>query len=153
MKYVTCLDLFAKLISTVAIFVFVRRVEDYRIVPALYSCGGILSGLLGLMLLSKTIRIRCSFPTLSLVQEELREGFHIFVSSLLMNAYSATNTILLGLLTNNATVAYFSAASKVTGAIGRLFRPIQLALFPFISNVVQKSREEGTETSRKNLAS
>ena len=50
MKYITFLNVFAKLIFTIAIFIFVKRSSDYLYVPLLNSLGFILAGILALFL-------------------------------------------------------------------------------------------------------
>ena len=46
---------------------------------------------------------------------------------------SSLNTFVLGILTNNESVGYYSIAEKIYMAIRGLFTPIVQALFPFLS--------------------
>jgi PST family polysaccharide transporter len=50
MKYITFLNVLAKLIFTIAIFIFVKRSSDYLYIPLLNSSGFIVAGILALFL-------------------------------------------------------------------------------------------------------
>ncbi len=133
MKYITYLNILAKSIFTIAIFLFVNKQEDYYLVPLLTSTGFIIAGLYSLYIIKKEFNITFKLQKLNTIKFYLIEGWNIFLSRVYVNLYTTTNVLLLGLFTNNTIVGYYSIAEKIVVAIGGLFEPANQALYPFLS--------------------
>ena len=76
------------------------------------------------------------FPSIKYVANTFIEGWEIFISTLAINAYTATNIIVLRLFTNDVIVGYYGAANKIIDSIKGILNPISLAIFPYISQQV-----------------
>ncbi len=150
MKYTSILNIIGKLIFTILIFVFIHQTADYLLVPIINSFGYIVVGVLGIYIALTKFDIKFRMPTRADMKYHLREGWHVFLSTIAINLYTTTNTILLGLLTNNTMVGYYSIAEKIVTAVNGLFTPISQALYPFISrNVDRKDKETNIIFIRK----
>jgi len=132
MKYVTYLNIFAKSIFTVAIFLIVKDRSDYYIVPLLTSIGFIISGILAFYLIKKEFNIGFKLQSFQTIKYYLIDGWHVFLSRFYISLYTTTNIILLGIFTNNTVVGYYSIAEKIVTAIGGLFEPANQTLYPFL---------------------
>lgn len=141
MKFIALLNLLAKFIFVVAIFLFIRVRSDYICVPLITSLGNIVAGILSLYIAFKHFHIRFTIPALNNIGHELREGWHIFVSTTAVSFYTTSNTFILGLLTNNLTVGYYSAAEKLISSGQRLLNPVAQSIYPYISKLVSDSRD------------
>lgn len=142
MRYTSILNIIGKLIFTVFIFVFVHNTSDYLLVPIINSFGYLVVGILGIYVALTRFDIKLIKPSLENIKHHLRAGWHVFLSTIAMNMYTTTNTFLLGLLTNNTLVGYYSIAEKITVAVNGLFTPVSQALFPFISRNVSERDEK-----------
>lgn len=142
MKYTSILNIIGKVIFTVLIFVFIHQTSDYLLVPVINSFGYIVVGLLGIYIALTKFDIKLSVPKMDSVMYQLEEGWHVFLSTIAINMYTTTNTFLLGLLTNNTLVGYYSIAEKIITAVNGLFNPISQALYPFISRSVNNDNKE-----------
>jgi O-antigen/teichoic acid export membrane protein len=71
------------------------------------------------------------------------------LSNASISLYTNTNTIILGLVSGTAAVAYFSAAQTVVRAMQGLYAPISQVLFPKMSHLLHYSKEEGFALLRK----
>lgn len=138
MKYTTYLNILAKSIFTVAIFIFVKDKSDYYIVPLLTSVGFIVSGILSLVIIKKEFGISFKLQSIKTIKEYLIDGWHVFISRFYVSIYTTTNTVLLGLFTNNTIVGYYSIAEKVVTAIGGLFEPANQAIYPYLARLYNK---------------
>ena len=141
MKYMTYFNIFAKGLATVCIFLFVKDKGDFIYVPIFTSLGYIVSGVLSLYYAIKIFDLTLYIPNREKIIFYLKDGWHIFLSNLFVNLYSTTNTIVLGLLTNNVIVGYYSVAEKIIGAISGLFTPVTQALYPYLSTLHKEKNE------------
>ncbi len=136
MKYTSILNIIGKLLFTIFIFIFIHQSSDYILVPIINSFGYIVVGILGIYICLTRFDIELSVPKKDSIKYHLKEGWHVFLSTIAINMYTTTNTFLLGLLTNNTLVGYYSIAEKIINAVNGLFNPISQALYPYISRRV-----------------
>jgi len=149
MKYITFLNITAKLIFTISIFAFIHKVTDYLYVPLVNSLGFIVAGILALRIVFKDFNIKFKIPSLSAIRHQLKEGWHIFVSTVAISLYTISNTFILGLFTNNTIVGYYAAAEKLIKAVQGLLNPVSQTIYPHISKLVKESEELGIKFIRK----
>lgn len=142
MKYITILNIIAKIIFTICIFIFIKKEGDYLLVPMLNSLGFIISGILGLFVVFSKFKIKMICPNKILIKHQFIEGWHVFISTISISLYTVSNTFILGLFTNNIIVGYFSVAEKITKAAQGIFTPISQAVYPYISKLVAESKEK-----------
>lgn len=149
MKYTSILNIIGKILFTVLIFVFIHNKADYILVPLINSLGLIIVGILGLYIAITRFDIKLERPRKEDLIHHLKEGWHVFVSTIAMSMYTTTNTFLLGLLTNNTLVGYYSIAEKIILAVNGLINPISQALYPFISRRVNDNKKSSIIFIRK----
>jgi PST family polysaccharide transporter len=142
MSYITVLNIIAKLIFTIAIFIFVRKVSDYLYVPLLNSLGLLIAGLIGLWVVFKDFKTKLIFPTPQNIKYHLQEGWHIFISTVAISLYTTSNTFILGLFTSDTIVGYYSAAERIIRAVQGLLTPISQSVYPYISKLANESKEK-----------
>lgn len=149
MKYTSILNIVGKVLFTVLIFLLIHKPEDYILVPIINSFGLIVVGVIGLYIAITKFEIKLALPSKSDVKYHLKEGWHVFISTIAINMYTTTNTFLLGLLTNNTLVGYYSIAEKIILAVNGLINPISQALYPFISRSVHENKKTSILFIRK----
>jgi len=113
MKYITVLNVISKLISTIAIFIFVKDVSNYLYVPLLNSLGFIVAGVIGFLLVIKYFDVELIRPSTEMLIHELREGWHVFISTVSVSLYTNTRIFAVGLFTNNTITGYYTIAEKL----------------------------------------
>lgn len=142
MKYITYLNILSKVIFTIAIFVFVQEQSDYYLVPLLTSIGFLVAGIWSLYLVKKEFDVSFRFQKIETIKHYLVDGWDIFVSRVFGSMYRNSNIIILGLLTNNTIVGYYSMAEKVVKILQTLQDVVGNTLFPYLSkkfNISNKS--------------
>lgn len=133
MKFVTVLNITAKLIFTVLIFVFIREVSDYILVPLFNGLGFFVAGLISLWLAFRRFGIRWRRVSLPVIVYHLKDSFHFFFSRVSLSLYTVTNTFVLGLFTNDILVGYYAAADKLIKAVESLTHPAVQSIYPYMS--------------------
>ncbi|MEN8908006.1 MAG: flippase [Clostridiales bacterium] len=149
MKYITYVNLISKLIFTFLVFIFINSKTDYLLVPLFYTMGFIISGIFSMFLIFKKFNVKIFRPSFLKIKEQLIDGFYVFLSTFILSLYSNTGVVVLGLLTNNVTVGYYSAGEKIIGALGRMLYPIQQAIFPYMNKITHLSKANGIKFIRK----
>jgi PST family polysaccharide transporter len=141
MKYITILNITAKLIFTVAIFVFIHKASDYIYVPVINSLGYLVAGVIGLWIVFRDFGVKFAMPSFENIKYHLKEGWHIFISTVATSLYTISNTFILGLFTNSTIVGYYSAAEKIIRAVQGLLGPISQTIYPYVNRLVNQSKE------------
>lgn len=149
MKISTYLNLTAKFIFTVAIFIFVKAKEDIYLVPIFNSLGFIIAGIIALVEIYYVFGVSFKFQSKEILIEQLKDGWHIFLSRIYVNIYTTTNTFLLGVMTNNLIVGYYSVAAKIVEAFNSVFQPANNALYPYMSKLYHDNVKKFYELVRQ----
>lgn len=113
MKYLTYINLVAKLIFTALIFILITRPGDFIYVPLFYSLGNIISGIVALVIMYRQFDIRIKHPEGFNLKTELKKGWNVFVSNFAINGYINSNLFILGLYANHVVLGYYSIADKI----------------------------------------
>lgn len=141
MKYITIINAFSKIIFTIGVFVFIKNENDYLLVPILYNIGFLISGLWSLCIIFKHFGLIIRFPSYQDIVTQLKDGWHVFVSTTGISLNTYTTIIILGIFTNNTCVGYYSAGEKLIRAIQRMVLPIQQAVFPYFNRIAMVDGE------------
>lgn len=149
MKYITYLNLFTKVIFTIALFIFVKQKSDYYLVPVFNALGFITAGIFALFYIRKDFNIKFKIQPFSGIVEQLQKSKYVFLSELKISFFTNTNTLILGFLAGNQAVGYFSAAEKLVRAMGNLQTPISNTIFPYLSKEMMQNKLQTIQKIKK----
>jgi PST family polysaccharide transporter len=151
MRYITILNIVAKSIFTVCIFIFIKKMSDFLYVPLINSLGYLVAGVLSLRIVFKNFAVKFVIPSFENIKHQLKEGWHIFISTIAISLYTISNTFILGLFTNNTIVGYYAAAEKIVKVIQSMLTPIFQTVYPYISKLANESKEKALNFIKKLL--
>ena len=140
MQFITVFNLLARTASVLAIFILIRSTADYRLAAFLQSIVPLLAGIISLIVLWRRSRELFCLPKWQDVISKFKDGWDIFISTLFINLYTNSNIFILGILTNDTVVGYYSAANKLIEAVKGLLTPISNAIFPHVSVLFKESK-------------
>ena len=106
MKYITIVNLSARLLFVVTIFLFVYDREDYLIVPLLNGIGAMLAGCLSLYIVLKKERIKLTVIPIRELIFAYKESFPLFVSGLSTQIYVNVNKLVVGSFLGMSEVSF-----------------------------------------------
>ena len=133
MKYITIVNLSARLLFVAAIFLFVREREDYLLVPFLNGIGAILAGGLSLYIVLGKENINLSVIPVKDLKSAYKESFPLFVSSLSTQIYVNVNKLVIGSFLGMSEVSIYDMADKVLHLMKLPISMMAQAVFPKIS--------------------
>jgi len=149
MKYITILNIGIKSISVIFIFLLVTSSTDYLILISIYAGTTITIGILSLIVIFGKFKVRYNIPSFLDIYHQLKEGSHVFASTLSISLYTNSNAFILGLLAGNTAVGYFVAADKIRMAFQGIFSQVGQSVFPHMSQLYFEKIERGVDLSKK----
>lgn len=151
MRYITFLNILAKGFFTIAIFIFVKKQEDYWKIPLLNTIGFVVTGVVSLWLIKRKYNVKITLKNVSKfsIVSQLRDGLNIFLSNVTGSIYGQGTVFFLGIIVNdNTIVGYYSVAEKLMKIIAGLSQPIAQSYYPFYAN---KNKSEVRKKVKKIL--
>ena len=142
MGFISMLNIVSKIIFTVFVFAFISKPSDFYLVPIFNSMGYITIGIISIIVLLTTYKIKLRIVGLENIKYYMKDGWHLFVSNISVTLYTTAVTTILGFFTNNTIVGYYSIADKITQIIRGLVAPLSQALFPFLVKQGQESKDK-----------
>lgn len=133
MKYITIVNLSARLLFVVAIFLFVHDREDYLIVPLLNGIGAMFAGCLSLYIVLGKERIKLVVIPIQELKSAYKESFPLFVSSLSTQIYVNVNKLVIGAFLGMPEVSIYDMADKVLLLMKLPISMMAQVVFPKIS--------------------
>ena len=130
MQFITIVNIFSKTLSTICIFIFINKPEDFFLVPILSSIGSIVGGVFSLYLIHKNFGIPFVLQSKKELVKHLKDGSNLFFTSFLSTLLTSSGILILGFYASNGIVGIYSAIEKLFRAIVGLFAPITQALYP-----------------------
>jgi PST family polysaccharide transporter len=131
MRLLTIVNVCAKLIFTLILFVFIESASDYLLVPVFNSIGFLISGVVMFVLSLKYVTWQ--WPDFNDSKEFYKESFQVFISNLASQMSYAANGLILGFFAGNAIVGIYGAFDKLIIAVKKMYIPLYQAIYPFLA--------------------
>lgn len=142
MRFITGCNLAARLITSIAIFSFVNGPNDVAMAALLQSTTELLAGVMALVILFRSYSFVFAKPDVAAILHQLKGGWIYFWSGLAANLYLGTDTVLLGIMTNNTVVGYYTSALKLVEVGKKIINTSATAIFPRASSLMKESVDE-----------
>lgn len=137
---ISAINLSVRGLVVVAMFLLVKRPQDFLVYAALSSGGAVVAGVAGIAFAFHSLKIQFIWPAWTGIWESIREGWVLFLSNSAIVLYTSGNAFILGLMANDAVVGYFTAGEKIIRAIIGMLGPLSQALFPRFSRLAEESK-------------
>jgi PST family polysaccharide transporter len=145
-------DVIVKLIYTVVILVIIRQKSDYLYQPLITGITQIIIGYYSFHYAMHKYGLKFVKVRLVQILAILKTERMVFFSSVVINLYTTTNIVLLGFLSGEVQVGYYSAAIRfIQIAQAIITLPLSNSFFPYVGAAFGKSKEEGIAAARKVL--
>ena len=130
-KYITIRSILFQFISLILLFIFVKTKDDYIKYAGISVFSSAGSNILNLIHSRKYINI---FTKAKLeLKKHIKPILILFITSIAINIFTVLDTSMLGFLTTESQVGYYTAASKIVKMIRDLFPAAFTVLFARLS--------------------
>ena len=153
MKWITIVNVISKMVMLLLVLLMVESESDVHLAAFLFGITQLAAGIMALGIAIGLFKVRILFPQWKEINNQLKQGWYVFISTFYTSVYVNSNGFLIGILTqNNVLVGYYQVGEKVVRAVTSFFIPFTTAVFPFISKKIAEHRQNGVHLFFRILA-
>lgn len=145
-SYITWRSIIFKVIALVAMFILVKKQEDYVIYGAISIFASSASNVLNFIYLHKLVDLKVHFKLD--IHKHMKPILVFFAMSCATTIYLNLDTIMLGFMKTDADVGYYNAAVKIKNMLVSIVTSLGTVLLPRVTYYLEKGEKE----KFKNLA-
>lgn len=150
MKYIAIINFIFKLLTTLAIFLLIKKLQHYIYVPLLISTGYLLAGLTGFYIAFMKVKPEFKIPSINKLKEYFKNSYDVFLANLGTSLYILATPLILGFISGEKAVGNYSIAEKTVRGIRYIISPLTQAIFPnFSKKFSEKEEKESIKILRK----
>lgn len=143
-KYITLRSVFFQAISLVFLFIFVRTKDDILWYTAFGIISSVGSNICNLFYYTKFIDLRQKLKLE--LKKHIKPIFTFFGMTLATSIYTMLDTTMLGFLSTNTEVGYYSAATKISHMVLSLITAVTAVLLPRMSLYINNNDMDSFKT-------
>ena len=143
MKFITIVNIVSRTISVVLIFLLVKNSNQLYLYSALYGLTFLINGIISMIIVKYQFKFNYYMPSIKSIWNELIDGWHIFISSIMGKLFSSFGITVLGFVSLDSVVGIYSAIQKIPLLVLMGYSPIGQALFPYYSKKFSVSFKSG----------
>jgi PST family polysaccharide transporter len=140
MTLIAVTDICTKAITLLGMVIFVKDRNDTWKALSLMGLTALISTVVLMTLMYREVPVR--LPAIRNVLQALQFGWNVFLFRSAVSLYTTGNTLILGFLAPPHAVGYYAGAEKISRVFTSLLNPIYQALYPRVSHLMLKSRDE-----------
>ena len=142
MRYITFVNIIANVFRVAGIFMLVKTPQDYLLAALFQAIVPLVAAVFSWVILVKDYPEVLVLPNRQGIKKMFVDGWSVFTSTIAINLYTASNVVVLGMMTNNTVVGYFSGAKKIIDNVTLLISPITQAIYPYVSKKASISKTD-----------
>lgn len=142
MGLIVAVNTIPRVLMCMATVYFVKTEKDYNLALLIQVLANLVSALLSLIIVFQLKLVNFIKPSFQKAKMQIKNGWHIFATSLSSNLYTTTNTVVLGLLVGDIAVGIYSASDKIIRAIIGLLSSITQVIFPRVNVYYNESKQK-----------
>lgn len=143
MRTLSILTIAARGVSACSIFIFVKSPDDVLFATLITAGSGVMGGLISALLIARLRLVGgLVLPAIAEIRKAYSESLPIFFSGAAFSLYSASNSVILGIVRDTYEVGVFNAADKVRSAAMLPINVFAGVFYPRVSRLAVESRTE-----------
>ena len=134
-----------------ALFIFVTDKSDYIYLPLVITIPRIIASLYSIIALYFRFKIAPVFFSLRGIKRKMKDGFSFFMTNLFAIIYTRAPVVLLGFITNNIYVGYYSIADQLVSACSMMQGKVSTVYQPQIAAAFKSNFSDGVFKAKENV--
>ncbi len=149
LKGISLIQLVIKSTCYLSLFWVVVDGSDLYKAAIIIALINVLSAIFTFPFLTKELSfIEIEKPKAKEVFNQLKSGWHVFISVAAISLYSVANAAIIGIFVSYKDLAVFHVGERIVRGLQSLYSPISSALFPYVSLIAKKSVNELNKINR-----
>lgn len=148
-KFITIRSLIFRVLSLAALFIFVRSKSDLYAYAIILVAGQVGNYLINFVRLRKYSVFSCKNWRDLRLFPHLKASFKIFILNVAISLYVNINPVMLGFLSSDVFVGYYTAVTRIISAVNGLTLALGTAILPRLSNYYSTGRLEDYDILKK----
>lgn len=146
-RYITIRSLIVKGLSFICVFLFLHSPKDYKIYALILVISTVGSNIFNFIHSNKYVTYK--FYGNYCIKMHLRPILTFFATTVAISVYSNLDIVMLGFISGDREVGYYSAALKIRSALATLAVSLGTVLLPRLSYLAQKKQISEFKTMLK----
>ena len=138
-RYITLRSIAVKAVSLCALFLCVKKPEDYLIYAVIHCCGTGCNYFFNVYHLRGAVKL--SFRNLQF-SRHIKSLMVLMISSVAASLYNKVDITMLGVLSTQTAVGYYTNAHKVISIVLTLVTALSAVFLPRLSSVYERDRAQ-----------
>lgn len=145
------INLISSLVTFVLLFLIIRNEDDYIYLPVVYLAPRVLASFFLIYLLYHRFNIAPSYFVTSMIIKKFKKSFSVFVTSIFSVIYSKSPIVLLGFISGNLYVGYYSLADQLFSAYSNIQGRVSSVYQPQIAHGLKNNYHDGILKAKEAL--
>ena len=137
-KYITIRSLVFKIISVISIFFFVHDSKDYKVYAVIMVLSTSGANILNFLHSKKFINYKYMGPYN--ISQHFKPVLTFFATTVAVSIYSNLDIVMVGFISGNIEVGYYTAALKIRSALAAVVVSLGTVLLPRLSYLAQNNK-------------
>ena len=138
-KYITVRTVIVKMLSTLSLFIFVKKSSDIYIYSIIVVFSLVGSNFFNIVRALKLVQLKLKGLN---IKRHLKGIFIIFSMNLAISIYTNLDSVMLGSYGSKYSLGIYSAATKIIVLVMGIVTSLGAVLLPRLSNYIEEKKEE-----------
>ena len=145
-KFITLRAIAIRTLSTCALFIFVKTPSDLLIYGIIIVCSTVGNNVINFIHLRKYLNLGIIRLKQLHIARHIKPAIQVFIFNLIVSLYIQLNSIMLGFISGDEAVGYFTAGTKISYIGITLIASIGTVMLPRCSNMINTGDQQGFRT-------
>ncbi len=151
LKDYTIANLVGNIFYLSTLFIFITDKSDYIYLPLALAIPRIIASLYSIVALYFRFKIAPAFFSFDGITRKIKEGFSFFMTNIFSIIYTRATVVLLGIITNNTYVGYYSIADQLISAYSTIQGNVSTVYQPQIASAFRNNFKDGVSKAKENM--